>query len=450
MGNRRRIPTMILLYLALSLLSLPLCSSSNCSEAVQEVCQEVITENNDQLLETMGEMVANRSCDNSNMIQKEHFDQLYQKIANLISVSNPLHTTELPDTNIQTEVTPTTIVRVPEDGYFKQLLKLAKTCDDLARCGLTESGEYELDPDGPMYGDEPIRVFCNFTTNATVIIPDTNEINLQNCESGSGCASVNVSYEVNMNQIMSIVDSSTYCQQELIFSCNMSPLVLDGESFSTWKYRNGRNQSFTQDNAQCECNDDGTCLDATVPCNCYSKLRLPLKDTIRITDRRKLPMTGFAYGPFTSADAQAAVTFKNLECFGGLPMPYIARDNCGVVSFLNGRWLQFYMGYYIGDSAYVSSKKAIDCYAEIKFPWKVNLRLTVANFQSEYNADYLEIYEGPMAEKARLKEITGSVGRIVHEWQGEVVVLRWKTQKTTIVGLGSTLMLSSMTAYVSF
>ena len=71
---------MILLFLGLSLLSLPLCSASECSEAVEEVCQEVITENNDQLLETVAEMVADRSCDTSNLIQKEHFDQLYQKI----------------------------------------------------------------------------------------------------------------------------------------------------------------------------------------------------------------------------------------------------------------------------------------------------------------------------------------------------------------------------------
>ena len=133
------------------------------------------------------------------------------------------------------------------------MLKLAKTCDDLARCGLTESGEYELDPDGPMYGEEPIRVFCNFTTNATVIIPDTNEISLQNCKSGPGCASVDISYEANLNQIMSIIEHSSYCQQEMIFSCNTAPLVLDGESFSSWRYRNGMNQPFTQDNVQCEC-----------------------------------------------------------------------------------------------------------------------------------------------------------------------------------------------------
>ena len=76
---------MILLYWALSLLSLQLCNASECSEAVEEVCQEVITENNDQLLETVAEMVADRPCDTSNMIQKEHLDQLYEKMANLIS-----------------------------------------------------------------------------------------------------------------------------------------------------------------------------------------------------------------------------------------------------------------------------------------------------------------------------------------------------------------------------
>ena len=93
---------MILLYLALSLVSLPLCSGSNCSEAVQEVCQEVITENNDQLLGAMEEMVANRSRSDEQLkddlilhfsdqfsdvkeylgvTMMNHFDQLSQKVA---------------------------------------------------------------------------------------------------------------------------------------------------------------------------------------------------------------------------------------------------------------------------------------------------------------------------------------------------------------------------------
>ena len=163
--------------------------------------------------------------------------------------------TELPVSAVHYEVVPTTIIRVPEDGYFKQLLKLAKTCDDLGRCGLNESGEYELDPDGPMFGEEPIRVFCNFTTNSTVIRPDSNEIKLQNCDSGSACASVNISYGGHMDQISSIVDRSSFCQQEIVFSCNVAPLVLDGVSFASWRYRNGANEDITHDNIECKCSN---------------------------------------------------------------------------------------------------------------------------------------------------------------------------------------------------
>ena len=80
-------------------------------------------------------------------------------------------------------------------------------------------------------------------------------------------------------------------------------------------------------------------------------------------------MTGFAYGPFTSENAQAAVQFKNLECFDG--QTTISRDDCDAVTILNDQRLQFYM-------EYVNGK---DCYAEINFSRKVNLKLTVANFQ---------------------------------------------------------------------
>ena len=80
-----------LMYLALLLVLLPLCNANECLEAVEEACHEVIVENNDQLLETMEEMVANRSCDVSNQFRgikddlentmKQHFEQLYLKLA---------------------------------------------------------------------------------------------------------------------------------------------------------------------------------------------------------------------------------------------------------------------------------------------------------------------------------------------------------------------------------
>ena len=103
-------------------------------------------------------------------------------------------------------------------------------------------------------------------------------------------------------------------------------------------------------------------------CNCYSKLRLPLQDTIRITDRTKLPVTGFAYGPFTSDNAQAAIRFKNLECFGYPPdISRLSRDDCDAVKILSNR-IQLNMEFVRGKT----------CYAEITFSLKTHLKLHVS------------------------------------------------------------------------
>ena len=54
---------------------LPICIANECMEAVQDTCQQVITENNGQLLQTMEGMVANSTCDASNFVEafKEEF-----------------------------------------------------------------------------------------------------------------------------------------------------------------------------------------------------------------------------------------------------------------------------------------------------------------------------------------------------------------------------------------
>ena len=55
----------------------------------------------------------------------------------------------------------------------------------------------------------------------------------------------------------------------------------------------------------------------------------------------------------------------------------------------------------------------------------------------------MEVYDGRMDEKTLLRTIMGSVGNVLHEWNSDAVVLRWKTDSSTIIG-------GSMTAYVDF
>ena len=110
-------------------------------------------------------------------------------------------------------------------------------------------------------------------------------------------------------------------------------------------------------------------MDVTATCNCYSKLRLPLQDTIRVTAKKQLPLTGFAYGPFTHQNAEAAVQLKSLECFGPPNLGSITRDDCGTIKTLRNNQFQF-------ELEYVSTRG--ECYVEISFETYVQLKVTVS------------------------------------------------------------------------
>ena len=81
-----------LLYLALWMVCWQICNASECLEAVQEVCHEVIEENNDHLLETMEEMVSNRSCEAaSNPLVESQLNELNDDlILHFSNVSNQI------------------------------------------------------------------------------------------------------------------------------------------------------------------------------------------------------------------------------------------------------------------------------------------------------------------------------------------------------------------------
>ena len=80
------------LSLFLSLVCMQLCYANECIEAVEEACSQVIVENNDQLLETMEEMVSNRSCNaSSNPLLESQLNELNNDlILHFSNVSNQI------------------------------------------------------------------------------------------------------------------------------------------------------------------------------------------------------------------------------------------------------------------------------------------------------------------------------------------------------------------------
>ena len=95
--NAKKVASMILrrgefLSLFLSLVCLQHCYANGCIEAVEEACSQVIVENNDQLLETMEEMVSNRSCNaSSNPLLESQLNELNNDmILHFSNVSNQI------------------------------------------------------------------------------------------------------------------------------------------------------------------------------------------------------------------------------------------------------------------------------------------------------------------------------------------------------------------------
>ena len=55
---------------------------------------------------------------------------------------------------------------------LEELIKIGtlRSCSEYSEYGLKTDGFYNIDPDGPLLGAAPIRVFCNFTSGYNVII----------------------------------------------------------------------------------------------------------------------------------------------------------------------------------------------------------------------------------------------------------------------------------------
>ena len=137
-----------------------------------------------------------------------------------------------------------------------------RTCQDLANIGVTESGTYEVDPDGSDSIAEPIMVYCDFTTNITEIIHDKeSEIKIEKCpDGGNGCHINELNYEAPMDQIRALIAASETCEQSIRFDCFLAPLMDYGsDHMGFWRDYNGTQRTFFHgnlDNEQphiCQC-----------------------------------------------------------------------------------------------------------------------------------------------------------------------------------------------------
>ena len=261
-------------------------------------------------------------------------------------------TTQPPTTQRPTTQPAPMTTTIPDDSIEERLQHLEelskihtlRSCHEYDEYGINTSGKYFIDPDGPLVGIEPFEVYCNFDDHSTEILHDydaeTTEkmpVEIDHCTEPHVCFRLDLTYPTKMEQIVSLIDLSENCTQEIRFNCFLAPLEVNGEAIGTWVNRNNGNETyFTGSNSGthiCECGLTDSCSDSEHlnTCNCdASELPIEQFDAGVITDMTALPIIGFNYGDLLQfPDQYASIEIGRLKCKGKKPLlPEEINDSC--------------------------------------------------------------------------------------------------------------------------
>lgn len=198
--------------------------------------------------------------------------------------------------------------------------KGARTCAELKAKGFNESGVYDIDP---AFTGTPMKVYCHMDTGVTEVLHDIDDtVDIGYCM-GVGCFQQEYNYEASMTQIEALMATSSDCEQEIQFDCNIAPLknTMFGLYYGWWVDRHGEKKYYFDGNNEdlhvCGCYPDCQSSMFNNTCNCDSSL-VPFwnKDQGKITNKESLPIKSFVYGGFLHAQQQAKITVGSLRCNG--------------------------------------------------------------------------------------------------------------------------------------
>ena len=102
--------------------------------------------------------------------------------------------------------------------FIKQMHDI-KSCSDLAKNGIVESGEFDLDL---IQDHKPVKAWCNLPEGETVLGQNTS-IEIGHC-TGSGCFQEELTYDNSLEEIAALINASSDCRQDITFNCNLAPL----------------------------------------------------------------------------------------------------------------------------------------------------------------------------------------------------------------------------------
>ena len=186
----------------------------------------------------------------------------------------------------------------------------------------TLSGYYKIQPNKD---EPPFKAFCNMTDKneigVTVFSHDSEESTHVTGYEAKGSYRKVVSYDLSMEQIVNVVNSSRYCEQYIRWHCKGAGLYFQSSAGpdSWWVSRQGYKMLYwggaTPGSKNCACGMTNSCLDPARPCNCESVNYQWVEDSGLLVDKEYLPVSELRFGDTGHNSEEGYYTLGKLLCW---------------------------------------------------------------------------------------------------------------------------------------
>lgn len=196
-----------------------------------------------------------------------------------------------------------------------------RTCQDLLQySGISTDGYYELQPSS--LNQLTMSAYCRFlnaTHAMTIMNHDTEDrLYVRSSADGPGSYVRSITYESSLDLIVSLIDHSAHCRQELSYECSGSGFYFNSTTpNSWWMSRTGAREYNWGGHTAKACACYPNCSSPELLCNCDSGLRFNwTRDYGFVKDRSKLPIRQIAFGDVSRIGQLGFVQVGELECIG--------------------------------------------------------------------------------------------------------------------------------------
>ena len=192
------------------------------------------------------------------------------------------------------------------------------SCQDLRKkFPSLPSGVYYISPKNSSTAG--FHVFCDMISKGgvgvTVFGHDSESKTKVIGYESAGSYARNINYEATMEQIVAIIDQSTYCEQFIEYKCIESRLLSGGSGW--WVSRQGDKMNYwggaPVDSGLCACGSTASCVGG-LSCNCDAEDEDVREDSGFLTDKNTLPVTQLRFGN-TGDDSIGYHTLGKLHCW---------------------------------------------------------------------------------------------------------------------------------------